>query len=93
MLAFSMISFSSLIRIFERPYYVHNFKGITYYYFKDYQSTVWFILITMTSVGFGNVVAVTPPGRIITIFAALLGAIFLAMMVTLLYDWLSLDDK
>lgn len=96
LLAFSIISFSSLIRIFERPYYINykeDYPDITYYYFKDYQSTVWFVLITMTSVGFGNVITVTPLGRAVTLFAAFTGAIFLAMMVTLLYDWLSLDDK
>lgn len=50
-------------------------------------------MITMTSVGYGNIVAVTPIGRIVTLFAAFMGAIYLAVMVTLVHDWLELEDK
>ena len=93
MFFFSCIAFASLIRIFERPYYEFNFPDDEFYYFKSYFSSLWYIMITMTSVGFGNIVAVTPIGRLVTILAGFMGAIFLAMMVTLVTEWLHLDDK
>lgn len=47
----------------------------------------------MTSVGYGDLVAVTPIGRGITILATILGALYLALMVALVTGWLTLDQK
>ena len=94
MFIFTNVAFASLIRIFERPYYEFNFgEEVEYYYFKSFSSSIWYIMITMTSVGFGNIVAVTPIGRLVTLLAAFMGAIFLAMMVTLVTEWLALDER
>lgn len=71
----SVLAFASLIRIFERPYYEVNFKDNDYHYFQSYASAIWYIMITMTSVGYGNIVAVTPVGRLVTLFVAFWGAI------------------
>ena len=50
-------------------------------------------MITMTSVGYGDIVAVTPAGRIVTLFATILGAMYLALMVALVTEWLILEEK
>ena len=91
--AFTVIALSFLIRIFERPYYAQNFAIDKFLYFDSLGSSVWYIIITMTSVGYGDVVAVTPVGRWITIFAALFGAFYLSLMVALVMDSLILQEK
>ena len=47
----------------------------------------------MTSVGYGNIIATTPVGRFVTILAAIVGAFYLAIMVALVTDWLTLEPK
>ena len=51
------------------------------------------MIITMTSVGYGDIVAVTPVGRVVTLIATILGALYLAMMVALITEWLILEEK
>jgi len=47
----------------------------------------------MTSVGFGDIVAVTPVGRFVTVIAAIMGAAYLSLMVALVTGWLALEEK
>ena len=53
----------------------------------------WYLTITMSSVGFGDIVAVTPVGRFVTLWASLVGAFYLAIMVVLVVNWLNLEPK
>ena len=88
-----ILAMASLIRVFEHPYWQHNFTDPSFYYFGDYQTSIWFIIITMSSVGYGDVVAVTPVGRIVTLISTILGAMYLSMMVALVTEWLLLHEK
>ena len=90
---FITTALASLIRVFERPYYEFNFKDTTFYYFSDYQSSIWYMIITMTSVGYGDIVAVTPFGRLVTLIATIVGAFYLALMVAFVTEWLMLEEK
>ena len=47
----------------------------------------------MTSVGYGNIIATTPVGRFVTLIAAIIGAFYLAIMVALVTEWLTLEPK
>jgi hypothetical protein len=47
----------------------------------------------MTSVGYGDLYAVTPGGRTVSIFAALIGAAFVSLLVALISSWLTLEEK
>ena len=61
---------SYMVRIFERPYYEFAFQdqdGLHFYTFQSMSSTLWFTIITMTSVGYGGIIASTPLGRLTTI--------------------------
>ena len=88
-----ILAMASLIRVFEHPYWQHNFTNPPFYYFGDYQTSIWFIIITMSSVGYGDVVAVTPVGRMVTLISTILGAAYLSMMVALVTEWLLLQEK
>lgn len=51
------------------------------------------MIITMTSVGYGDLVAVTPIGRSITLCSTFIGALYLSLMVALVTNWLALEEK
>jgi hypothetical protein len=47
----------------------------------------------MSSVGYGDIVATTPIGRVVTLMATLLGVIFLSLMVAIITNSLQLEEK
>jgi len=47
----------------------------------------------MATVGYGNIVATTPYGRISVIFAILVGSFLLALLVGLIINWFSLPSN
>ena len=82
--SFFMIALAFLIRIFERPYYEFNFPKTNYHYFSSISNSIWYVIITVSSVGYGDMYAVTPVGRCLTLFAIFIGVIFLSTMVALI---------
>lgn len=51
------------------------------------------MIITVSSVGYGDVYAVTPVGRALTLVAVFIGVIFLSIMVALITESLQLAQK
>jgi len=49
--------------------------------FDDYFTSIWAVIITMTTVGYGDVFAVSPLGRMISIINALWGAFVISLLV------------
>ena len=84
-------SFAFIIRIWERPYFELLFDP-PYYDFKYFGSAVWYVIISMTSVGYGDIVATTHMGRGFAIAAIINGAFLLALLVGLISSWFKLDD-
>lgn len=62
-------------------------------YFNGFDSTVWYVIITMTSVGYGNIIASTTLGRATTICVALTGALFLSLLVAIVTELFILGSK
>ena len=62
------------------------------YDFMYYGSSVWYVFITMSSVGYGSIIASTPIGRTLGVFAALVGAFLLSLLVAIISDWFQLED-
>ncbi len=60
--------------------------------FDDYTTAIWGVIITMTTVGYGDVVAVSPFGRIISIINALWGAFVISLLVGSIASILTLSD-
>ena len=49
-------------------------------------SAVWYTIITMSSVGFGGIIASTPLGRFFTMWTAITGAFLTALLVAVITD-------
>lgn len=81
-----------IIRIWERPYFELAFDP-SYYEFQSLRSSVWYTIISMASVGYGNIVASTHIGRACAFLAIINGAFLLALLVGLIIDWFKLDSN
>lgn len=73
----SIMWLSYLLRIFERIYYESQGQKV----FDSYITSIWCVIITMTTVGYGDVYAVSPYGRLISILNALWGAFIISLLV------------
>ena len=60
--------------------------------FDSYQTAIWCVVITMTTVGYGDVFAVSPFGRIISIINALWGAFIISLLVSSIGKIFDLSD-
>jgi len=90
--AIFVIAFAFIIRIWERPYYEFALD-LPFYEFKYIGSSVWYVLISMMTVGYGNIVATTPVGRVFAIGAIIVGAFLLALLVGILIKLVTLRDN
>lgn len=86
-----------VIRIWERPYFELALPLYTqvgsFYEFKYMSSAIWYVLISMLTVGYGNIVASTPLGRTFILFAIIVGSFLLALLVGLIMDWFDLTEE
>ena len=78
----SCYSFGMAIRIFEL-YYWENFETDTQNYQNwNYQwNAMWFVFVSMTTVGYGDFSPKTQFGRAITIMTCLVGVYFVSIMM------------
>ena len=95
MAAILIISLAYVMRIFERPYFTFVFydQGVTFYTFNSFSSTLWFTIITMTSVGYGGIVTSTIIGRFFAIVSAIVGAFLLSLLVAIITDWFVMEER
>ena len=85
----SALFFGCTIRIFERPYY--SSLGLLDY--STLNSSLWCVIITMSSVGYGAMYPVTVPGRFLNILCIIVGAFLLSLLVSLIAVGMMLEDN
>ena len=76
----SITFFTLLLEIYERPYWTSDRKE-PYLQFTTFQSTAWYTIITMTTVGYGDMCASTPVGRFVAIFTIMVGSWIMAIVI------------
>lgn len=60
------------MRILEGPYYTRKPKNDEKYrFFDSFFNSIWLVVITITTVGYGDVFAMTVPGRVLTMCIAI----------------------
>ncbi|TNV84177.1 hypothetical protein FGO68_gene11495 [Halteria grandinella] len=73
----SILILSYQIRIFEVPYY----RALGQLDLEQFISSVWLVVITMGTVGFGDVVPVTPIGRLIIMMTSIWGTFVITLVL------------
>ena len=74
----SLLFFSLIIRILERPYAIDNGTGQNYVYTWN---ALWMVVITMFTVGYGDFYPQTHLGRALVVLACLWGMFLISMLV------------
>lgn len=80
-----------LLRILELPYF-RRF-GLNKYELDDFNNVIWLILMTTTTVGYGDITVHTYLGRYITMFSAVQGAVLVSLIVLVTADIFKLDNR
>lgn len=81
-----ILVFSFCLRVFERP--VREETGQD---FSSYSTSIWCLVITMTTVGYGDFYPVTELGRLTGFVACIYGVMVVSLMVVSLSNNLILD--
>ena len=90
LLIVGILLFAFCLRIFERP--MSQYTGDPGMDFSDFENAMWCVVLTMTTVGYGDYFPVTEPGRIVGFLACLWGVLVVSMMVVTLSNMLSLES-
>ena len=75
----NILIFSYVLRIFEIPYQRRFGKNM--YEFDNFSNSLWLVLMTITTVGFGDIIVHTYPGRLVTMIVALCGPVMISLVV------------
>ena len=79
-----------MLRIAESPVYNDKMGDNDY---RKYVNCLWNVLVTMTTVGYGDYYPVTTLGRLINIFVSLWGNCLTSFMVVALHNGLVFDEN
>lgn len=82
--------FAYLVRIFEMPYHIQTDNDSS---FVSFFNAMWFTVVTLTTIGYGDVSPGTIPGKIVTILLAFWGTIFVALLVTIVSNIFNLRNS
>jgi hypothetical protein len=75
-----MLFFASFsLRVFERDIIIRERESL--YFYDNYWNNLWNIVVTMTTVGYGDISPKTVFGRIIGIFVCIIGTCLISMLV------------
>ena len=75
-LLLGVLSGAFSIRMFERP--VAEYTKMD---FSNYANTLWYCLVTITTVGYGDYYATTLPGRVMAFLVCLWGVVTVSVMI------------
>ena len=85
----TVLASAYLVRIFEIPYS----RTIGEDTFDEYFNAVWFTVITLTTIGYGDISPSTKPGKAIVIALGFWGALLLSLLVVVMNSIFSLNNK
>jgi hypothetical protein len=84
----SIIGFAYVIRIFESP--LAESTGQPYDF---YATALWNVIVTMTTIGYGDAFPKTYGGRIVGMLMAIWGIILQSLLITTITQVLEFDDQ
>lgn len=86
----TVLIFAYLVRIFELPYLLKSGDDTS---FVNIFNAMWFTVVTLTTIGYGDVSPGTIPGKFVTILLAFWGAIFIALLVSIVSNIFNLNNS
>ena len=93
----SLCIFSCIIRVFEYGYSNDNShkdsKGIINDKYKSYADNFWMIIISMMTIGYGDIYPETHLGRVIIFFSAIVGMLVLSLLVVTLNNLIDFSKE
>lgn len=84
----SVYIYAFSIRVFERELSEYTEKN-----FHSIFNSIWFVLVTMTTVGYGDYVSVTTEGRILTLLACISGSFFMSFTLLTLSNIITFSNE
>jgi len=85
----STLVLAYVLRIFEMPYYAE----IRDREFQGYFSSIWCIVISITTIGYGDTVPYTFLGRILIMIASIWGTFLISLIIAVVADVFSLKKN
>lgn len=61
--------------------------------FTDYMRVFWFSVVTMATVGYGDITPKTLPGRFLAFMLSVWGVFIISLIVLLFFNFMQLDDS
>jgi Ion channel len=85
----SILILAYILRIFEVPYY----RTVGTIDLEQYGSALWLVVVTMSTVSFGDVVPYSLPGRLVIMFASIWGAFIITLVILAFSSLFSLSKN
>ena len=86
----SILILAEIVRIFEIPYEMNN--DVNSVDLKDYGSAIWLIIITSTTVGYGDIYPHTIGGQCVCVITAFWGTFIVSLLVLVVANVFELSD-
>lgn len=87
----SAFVFAYLVYLAERQILTQG-AGVNVKATTNYANALWLILITTTTVGYGDYFPQTPLGRVIILFVAIWGTLIVSIMLVVVTNTLSMEN-
>jgi len=91
--ATSALVFAYVVYLAERQLAVQNNNSFQEGVCNNYLNALWLILMTVTTVGYGDYYPQTPLGRIIILFVAIWGTLIVSIMVVVVSNTLNMEKN
>lgn len=88
-LMISIFILAYILRIFELPYY----RTVGTVDLEQYGSAIWLVVVTMSTVGFGDVVPYSFVGRLVIMFTSIWGAFIITLVIVAFSSLFSLSKN
>ena len=85
----SILVLAYLMRVVEVPYY----SAINSLQFSSYFDAIWCVIITMTTVGYGDIFPATTFGRLVAMLCALWGTFLISLLILIAADVFALTTN
>lgn len=86
----SIIMLAQILRIFELPYEMNN--SVNSVDLRDFGSAIWLIIITSTTVGYGDIYPHTIGGQFVCVITAFWGTFIVSLLVLVVANVFELSD-